>query len=300
MTSSSDHLIQTYTDDAHLGAVVADHIASGLQCRQGVVIVATPGHVALFSDRLGGSGIDVGAALAGRQLLFLDAAQTLTRLMAGGTPDRKRFLAIVGEAMNHVRAAGPRGFRLYGEMVDLLWRQSLAATLTLEALWEEMLRDEPASLLCAYRLNPLDRHAPGVLRAVTQCHSRLLPAEAPECFERAVDRAYAEVFGAGGEVETLREFMVRGDTLTTAMTDAHAALFALDTLPRLLANDVRARAHRYYAGGLASDERRPGWWSVPHAACWTARQGVGAQAEPPTIECASPVTKNVARQSRPA
>jgi hypothetical protein len=42
------------------------------------------------------------------------------------------------------------------------------------------------------------------------------------------------------------------------------------------------------------------FFSVSHAARWTARQGVGSHADPPTMECAIPTGKKFAPQSRAA
>jgi hypothetical protein len=112
-----------------------------------------------------------------------------------------------------------------------------------------VLRDERLSLLCAYRLDPLDRQVQGALRRVTRCHSHLLPAENHDRFEQAIDRAYAEVFGVGADVDTLRELMVSAQNLPTAMREAQAAMFALDTMPELIAQDVRARAQRHFVNG---------------------------------------------------
>jgi hypothetical protein len=152
----------------------------------------------------------------------------------------------VATALDGVRSAGYHGTRLYGEMVDLLWGGSLEATIALERLWNEVLADERLSLLCAYRLDPLDRQVQGVLRQVTHCHSHSLPVEDPERFDQAVDRAYTEVFGVPGDARMLRDLMIERQSLTTAMPEAQAALFALDKLPPLIANEVRASARRHY------------------------------------------------------
>jgi hypothetical protein len=86
----------------------------------------------------------------------------------------------------------------------------------------------------------------GVLRQVTHCHSHSLPVEDPERFDQAVDRAYTEVFGVPGDARMLRDLMIERQSLTTAMPEAQAALFALDKLPPLIANEVRASARRHY------------------------------------------------------
>jgi DcmR-like sensory protein len=241
-----DHLIQAYTNDGFLGAKVAEYVAAGFERGEAAVLLATPEHTTLFSERLAAGGLDVAAALRTRQLLFLDAGQTLLRFMIDGRPDRERFLSIVATTLDQVRAAGHRRIRLYGEMVDLLWPDSLQATVELERLWNEVLADERLSLICAYRLDALDRGVQGVLRQVTHCHSHLLPAENPEAFDAAVDRAYTEVFGVDGDVRTLRELLVAHERPTTRMPAAQAAMFALESLLPKLAHDVRTKAREYY------------------------------------------------------
>ena len=244
-----DHFVQVYTDDSYLGTVVADYIGTGLEREEGATVVATAEHISLFIDRLTALGVDVPQVAARRRLLFLDAAQTLGRFMVDGQPDRALFLGVVAAALDHVRSSGCRDVRLYGEMVDLLWRTSLEATVELERLWDEVLRDERLSLFCAYRLDPLDRHVRDVLRRITHCHSHLLPAQNQERFEQAIDRAYAEVFGVGADVDVLRELMVNTQNLPTAMREAQAAMFALDIMPEVIAHDVRTRAHRHFVSG---------------------------------------------------
>jgi hypothetical protein len=249
LPSPCDHFVQLYTDDAYLGTVVAAYIAAGLERQEGAIVIATPAHVSLFIERLAALGVDVAETAARRRILVLDAAQTLDRFMVDGDPDRSRFLGVAAAALDHVRSSGCRDVRLYGEMVDLLWGTRLGAAVELERLWDEVLRDERLSLFCAYRLDPLDPQVQGVLRRITQCHSHLLPAEHYARFEQAIDRAYTEVFGVGADVRTLRELMVNAQNLSTAMREAEAAMFALDTMPELIAQDVRARAQRHLVNG---------------------------------------------------
>ena len=244
---TGDHFIKVYTDDASLAGVVAEYLHTGLEEGEAGVVIATAEHITLFSDRLASLDIDVAAALESRQLCFLDATQTLARFMVDGRPDRRRFLDVVAAALDQARTAGHRRVRLYGEMVDLLWAEDLEATVELESLWNDVLRDESLSLLCAYRLDPLDRHVQRVFRRVTHCHSHLLPADRPQAFEAAVDRAYDDVFGADGDVHTLRELLVAHEALVTRMSAAQAAMFALDALLPTIAESVRLKAREYYA-----------------------------------------------------
>jgi hypothetical protein len=245
-----DHLVQAYLDDWHLAKVVAEYIGNGLARQEAAAIIATPSHVRLFVQRLDAVGGGVAAAIDRRQLLILDAQETLANFMVDGWPDRDRFRCVVAAALEHVRAASPRGVRLYGEMVELLWRDSLDATMELERMWSEVLKAEggAVSLLCGYRLDGFERGMRGVLRSITRCHSHLLAAEDQPRLEQAVNRAYAEVFGSGDDVDALRRLMITSADLSIVMPEAQAALLALDTMPPIIANDVRARAHRHYSG----------------------------------------------------
>jgi hypothetical protein len=110
-----------------------------------------------------------------------------------------------------------------------------------------VLKDPTLSLLCAYRLDPVERRVQGVLRRVTRCHSHLLPAEDYEVLEAAVTEAYRDVFGTPSDADALRDLIVKFETATT-MPPAHAALFALQDLSRSIASDVGARAATYYRG----------------------------------------------------
>ena len=71
--------------------------------------------------------------------------------MANGYPDPAAFW----QAISPVRTSstGRRGpVRVFGEMVSLLWDAGLvSAAIEVEALWNEMGRQYPFALLCAYR-----------------------------------------------------------------------------------------------------------------------------------------------------
>jgi hypothetical protein len=241
-----DHLIQAYTDDRFLAEVVTEYLAAGFRHGEGAVVITTPAHGALFMEHLVARGIDSAAAVDAGTLLVLDAAATLRQFMVDGAPDQTLFFGVVAPALDRVRATGCGGIRLYGEMVDLLWSDNLPGTVQLEELWNQVLVDTRLSLLCAYRMDPLDARVRGVLRQVTRCHSHLVPIADYGRFADAVNHAYAEVFGADGDVTALREQMVTRADLHTAMPAAHAAMFALDQLPPVLSNELRKRTQAFY------------------------------------------------------
>lgn len=244
--ASCEHLVQAYTDEDFLAAVVTRYLAAGLARHEAAIVIATAAHERGFTHQLAVAGVDVPDAVGHGRLVFVDAERALEAIMRGGVPDRTTFTAVVEAALARVRAAGYRRVRVYGEIVDFLWDGDLDAALRLEALWNETLSDPGLSLLCAYRLNPLDRHVQDVLRRVAHCHSEMLAPQDDAGFAAAVDRAYAEVFGPGRETDALRGLMAARVPPAPVLPHAQAAIFGLRDLSARLAEDVRRRAHGYY------------------------------------------------------
>ena len=243
--STCDHLVQLYTDDAFLARAVVHFVSTAFAAGEAAVIIATPAHIALFGERLSGTP----AALARGQLVFLDADDCLKTFMVDGMPDREAFVATVSGVLERVRAAGYPRMRLYGEMVNLLWqRDSLDAAVRLEELWNELLAVERLPLLCAYRIDNFDRYAHRhALTAISRTHSHMIPVEHYDRLERAVDRAYLDVFGRDGDAQTLRELIANTLGPTSAMPSAQAALLALRGINAHTADAVLDRAKQYYA-----------------------------------------------------
>ena len=251
-----DHLVQLYTDEIFLCRAVAQFIGPALAQGEGAVIIAIPEHVEAFARTLSAT-IDVAAARARDQLLFLDAETSLAQFMVDGQPDRAAFFSLVNGALDRLRRGGHDRVRAFGEMVNLLWRDDLAATMALETLWNEALADGRVSLLCAYRIDNFDREVHrGILHRISRCHSHFIPVDDYDRLEQAVDRAYKDVFGAFGDPQGLREMLSTRYQSATAMPRAQAALHAVRELTPTIADDVLARARRYYRGDGHPSSRR--------------------------------------------
>jgi hypothetical protein len=70
------------------------------------------------------AGIDVGAAGRDGRYIMLDADETLSTFMLGGSPDAARFSARVGKVLEDSRARAKskdQGLTVFGEMVSILW-----------------------------------------------------------------------------------------------------------------------------------------------------------------------------------
>lgn len=245
-----DHLVQLYTSERALATTIVRFVARGLAAGDGVVAITTAAHWADVASRLADEGVDAPAAQARGQLVVLDAAEALARLLVDGMPERDAMRQVVMPAITSVRSAGYERIRAFGEMVDLLNRRGdLGAAVRLEELWNELIDAERVALLCAYAVDPFDRAAyQATLPSIGQVHSHLMPVEDPARLERAIDLAFVDVFGMYGDTRLLRELFVRHLPHSAAMPLAQGALLALRRLDARLADSVLERAARHYHG----------------------------------------------------
>lgn len=183
--SHGDHMVHLYQDPAFLAEAVGEYVASGLRGGEAAVIIATRENRRLFE----GQGLAPGAGLR-----MLDAEETLARFMSGGQPQWNAFLEAIGGLIAELRLQYP-AVRAYGEMVDVLWqRGEQDAAMRLEEYWNELTRLQTFSLLCAYRIDNLDRAAyGGPLECVCRTHTHLIPARDYGRFNDAVQAASTAV-----------------------------------------------------------------------------------------------------------
>src|SRR5437899_2663010 len=178
--ATSEHTVQFYEDESFLRETVARYLGAGLIDDESVVVIATESHRREFRDALVAKGIDVERACATGRLTFLDARATLDAFMVDGVPDPDRFISVIGRAIDACATDGAlKRARLYGEMVDVLWRDgNPQAAIRLEELWNELGRARPCSLLCAYVMGNFFKEAHGEPFArICGAHDHVVPAE---------------------------------------------------------------------------------------------------------------------------
>jgi signal transduction histidine kinase len=145
------HVVQFYGRDEELVDRVTGYLLGALDGGGVAVVIATPEHRREFETRLGQAGVDLAAARDDGSYLALDAAQTLSELMAANELDSAAFDRVIGTVIAAPCAAG-RPVRAFGEMVALLWDDGLVNdAVQLEAMWEELGGRYPFSLFCGYR-----------------------------------------------------------------------------------------------------------------------------------------------------
>jgi hypothetical protein len=174
-----DHVVQLYRDDRFLVEAVALFTGIAIGKGESVVLVATPAHTEAVEQRLDVNGFSVEDVKHWGQLTVKDASETLSGFMVHDMPDAVLFKTIMGSLIQRAAGAARGGkVRVYGEMVNLLWRSNPAATTRLETLWNDVIQAHSISLFCAYHVDAHDgerRHFPSDLRAA---HSHLIPVEA--------------------------------------------------------------------------------------------------------------------------
>src|SRR3989442_12076932 len=99
-----DHVVQLYADDQFLGRAVAHFLGGGLRDGEAAVIIGTPPHVHLFTDRLVGVGVKIPESVARGQFVIADAKECLNRFMLYGMPYRSSFLTTVIPLLDGIRA----------------------------------------------------------------------------------------------------------------------------------------------------------------------------------------------------
>ena len=173
-----EHFVQFYEQDSGLLQPVSEYIQHGLRSGAGAIVIATAVHLEDLERALRADGIDVDAAVARQQLVLLDAAATLARIMHHGSPQWGRFIEVVGATIAELRRRYS-SVVAFGEMVALLWGEGRQeSALQLEQLWNELGQREPFALYCAYPL-PKDADAAehGAFERVCAQHDRVIPAE---------------------------------------------------------------------------------------------------------------------------
>ena len=161
---SGEHIAQLYSHETVLVESLRMFTTHGVSRGEAILLVLTPSHRDLLLPQLKADGLDLGRLQHDGQLLLLDAAEVLTRFMLDGMPDETLFRMSVGEIVDRMKSRGNRKLRVFGEMVDLLWRSNQPAAVRLEQLWSELIEGSDLSLFCAYSTSHVHESFPEALR----------------------------------------------------------------------------------------------------------------------------------------
>jgi hypothetical protein len=248
--SARGHFVQLYqADELALTKNVGTYLCEGMKRGDGILVIVTPEHRQLFSRQLDLFGGHTEAAIEKKQLVFLDAHDTLAQFMVSGQPDWHLFERVVSAAMREVRSlTANAGLRAYGEMVGVLWKsRQFAAAIRLEQLWNRMLEQSSFSLYCAYAIDVFGKefHVAN-LDGVLCTHTHLVPAQPNGSLEAALQLSMNEVLG--DKADALKVLIKANYRPSWAvMPNAESILLWLRKNLPGQADDIVSRARHHYS-----------------------------------------------------
>ena len=246
---SPAHEVLFFDDPGMLTRGVFQYLREGLEAGEPAVVIATEDHCRAFVSELERDGI---LPRHSGLLTCLDAEETLTRFMATGRPDPKRFQNSVGRLIEDLSPGRSGGrLRAYGEMVNLLWASGHSgAAAELEHLWNRLLGAHGFRLLCAYAIDVFSREfQPAVVDDVLRSHTHILAGARETRLCDALNRASEEVLGhRPGDPRSAAGLRPSW----AAMSEAHARILCLRSNLRERSEEVLSRARQYF---LASEAR---------------------------------------------
>lgn|SRR5579863_9306964 len=169
-----EHIAQFYEHDGVLIDTLSRFVAGGIKADESVIVIATRQHIEALDARLNSTGVNVAMTRLTDQYITLVADEVLEKFMVKQWPDEQLFSNFITELIERARSGG-RSVRAFGEMVALLWeRGDIAATVRLEYLWNNLRKNNPFSLFCAYPRVGLTEDASKSMDQICAAHSRII------------------------------------------------------------------------------------------------------------------------------
>jgi hypothetical protein len=173
----TDHVVQIYENDDVFLNTLESFVSNGITAHDCVILIATPVHLDLLSERLKRKGFDIPALVDDQQLILLDAQDTLSMFMVNNWPDEKLFKQAITSILKMAHARN-RKVRAFGEMVALLWASGLnGATVQLENLWHKLCHSEDFSLFCAYPKVGFTQNIQASINKICNSHNKVVSGE---------------------------------------------------------------------------------------------------------------------------
>ncbi len=169
--TGKDHRVMFYSQENELYDKVTEFLLPGLALGEPVVVVGATARRSALVRRLRQATSELERGIG--SLRFLEAETTLETFMVDSLPDEDRFRALVADLVGD-QSKGP--VRIYGEMVDVLWRQgNRKGAIALEELWSDLQRTYSFALMCSYRMGEFYKHAAETDR-VCSTHTHVFPS----------------------------------------------------------------------------------------------------------------------------
>jgi hypothetical protein len=165
------HIVYPYTDETQVADAVSLFTSAGLRKGESVLLVISNSHRDPIRH-LEAQGFDLTALEAAGQLTWQDSHDLLSTFMFDGIIDEHVFKTKIGGLIEKVKAGREtenRPVRVFGEMVNAIWKTCPQATERLERLWNDVIEAHSVPLLCAYSLVGAKPNA--LPHSLMECHS---------------------------------------------------------------------------------------------------------------------------------
>lgn len=149
---AANHVVHFYDEEEALIQSAAAYLAGALLRGAPALVLLAPQKQGAMRGKLEEMGVDTERGIAARQLVLVDSAATVERLLVGGMPEQRRFEDVIGTQVASLTDAWrPFQVHAFGDMVDLLYgRGDRDAAIELERLWNVLAHRLGFALYCAY------------------------------------------------------------------------------------------------------------------------------------------------------
>jgi MEDS: MEthanogen/methylotroph, DcmR Sensory domain len=174
---SDGHAVLFHRDGDELAGRASAYLLEAMRDGGAAIVIATPEHRRMISDRLARAGVDLAAAQASGVFAALDALETMSRFMVADLPNAASFWQVISPLIRRATESF-KPVHVFGEMVALLWDfGQVNAAIEVEAMWNELAAQYPFALLCGYPVESVsgERHQ-DALTEVCRVHTSVVGA----------------------------------------------------------------------------------------------------------------------------
>ncbi len=172
LSKRNAHLVHFFKSDAENVQALCEYVSAGIAQNEAILIVASQTHILGMIKLLKEKNFEFQSYLDSKQLLLLDAEDTLKTLMVRDRPSRRLFQQQIGPLLKDVTTRFEK-VRAYGEMVNILaTKGNFEGAMTLETFWNEISLQYPFALFCGYMIENFSGDLQSVAATqVCSCHS---------------------------------------------------------------------------------------------------------------------------------
>ena len=151
------HDVQFYSHDMFFVETATRFIGGALKADGAAIVVATNSHRESILQSLKADGFDMDGAIRQGTYISLNAADTLSKFMVDGMPDRGRLLetfgGVIDSAARATKTEHPR-VALFGEGVGLLCAEgNTEGAIQIERIYNGLFDTHDVETMCAYPLS---------------------------------------------------------------------------------------------------------------------------------------------------